>query len=64
MLEFNSGLLSFSLIDREVNAVNSEHEKNIPVDAWRINQVHKSTCSPNHDYNNFGTGKVVFLFIY
>lgn len=47
-----------------MNAVNSEHEKNIPVDAWRINQVHKSTCSPNHDYNNFGTGKVVFLFIY
>ena len=36
---FLSPLFTESATDREVNAVNSEHEKNIPNDTWRINQV-------------------------
>lgn len=42
--------------EREVNAVNSEHEKNIPNDSWRVDQVDKATSKPNHAYNRFGTG--------
>uniref|UniRef100_A0A8D9BMR4 Insulin-degrading enzyme n=5 Tax=Cacopsylla melanoneura TaxID=428564 RepID=A0A8D9BMR4_9HEMI len=42
--------------EREVNAVNLEHDKNIPNDTWRLDQLDKSTCDPNHDYNRFGTG--------
>ena len=36
---FLAPLFTESATDREVNAVNSEHEKNIPNDTWRINQV-------------------------
>ena len=36
---FLSPLFTESATEREVNAVNSEHEKNIPNDTWRINQV-------------------------
>ncbi|KAI5707248.1 hypothetical protein M8J75_016018 [Diaphorina citri] len=49
-------LFDASSTDREVNAVNSEHEKNIPNDAWRLDQLEKATCDPKHDYNRFGTG--------
>ena len=39
-----------------MNAVNSEHEKNIPNDTWRINQIEKATADPSHDFHKFGTG--------
>lgn len=42
--------------DRELNAVNSEHEKNISNDAWRLNQLDKHTADPKHPYSKFGTG--------
>lgn len=42
--------------DREVNAVNSEHEKNIQCDVWRLEQLMRSTSNPEHAYNKFGTG--------
>uniref|UniRef100_UPI00398E990D insulin-degrading enzyme isoform X2 n=1 Tax=Pristiophorus japonicus TaxID=55135 RepID=UPI00398E990D len=42
--------------DREVNAVDSEHEKNLMNDAWRLFQLEKSTGNPEHRFNSFGTG--------
>jgi len=53
---FLAPLFTESATDREVNAVNSEHEKNIPNDTWRINQVEKATADPLHDFSKFGTG--------
>ena len=49
-------LFTESATDREVNAVNSEHEKNIPNDTWRINQIEKAIANPTHDFSKFGTG--------
>ena len=49
-------LFTESATDREVNAVNSEHEKNIPNDTWRINQIEKAIANPSHDFSKFGTG--------
>ena len=36
---FCAPLFTESATEREVNAVNSEHEKNIPNDTWRIDQI-------------------------
>jgi insulysin len=53
---FLTPLFTESATDREVNAVDSEHVKNIPSDAWRLSQLDKSTSNPNHPYSKFGTG--------
>jgi len=53
---FLTPLFTESATDREVNAVNSEHEKNIPNDTWRINQIEKATADVKHDFSKFGTG--------
>merc|ERR1712013_956940 len=53
---FLTPLFTESATDREVNAVNSEHEKNIPNDTWRINQIEKATADAKHDFSKFGTG--------
>lgn len=47
--------------DREVNAVNSEHEKNLQSDVWRLSQLEKSTVPHTHDYSKFGTGNIETL---
>jgi secreted Zn-dependent insulinase-like peptidase len=49
-------LFTESATEREVNAVNSEHEKNIPNDSWRLDQLEKSTAKKDHAFNKFGTG--------
>lgn len=49
-------LFTESATDREINAVNSEHEKNLALDVWRIRQVNKSLANPKHPYSKFGTG--------
>lgn len=54
-------LFTESATDREVNAVDSEHVKNIPNDAWRLSQLEKSTCDPSHPYSKFGTGNIETL---
>lgn len=41
---------------REINAVHSEHEKNLSTDVWRIRQVNKFLSNPEHPYSKFGTG--------
>ncbi len=37
-------------------AVNSEHEKNVASDNWRLKQLEHSLCDQTHDYHKFGTG--------
>uniref|UniRef100_A0A1Y1LI14 Insulin-degrading enzyme n=1 Tax=Photinus pyralis TaxID=7054 RepID=A0A1Y1LI14_PHOPY len=53
---FIAPLFTETATERELNAVNSEHEKNIPSDLWRLDQLDKSTCNPNHPFHKFGTG--------
>ncbi|XP_030424790.1 insulin-degrading enzyme isoform X2 [Gopherus evgoodei] len=42
--------------EREVNAVDSEHEKNLMNDVCRLFQLEKATGNPNHPFSKFGTG--------
>lgn len=53
---FISPLFTEDATLREINAVNSEHEKNLSTDVWRIRQVNKSLANPDHPYSKFGTG--------
>ena len=39
-----------------MNAVDSEHKKNLQNDFWRAYQLTKSTADPGHPYSKFGTG--------
>ncbi|VDD81631.1 unnamed protein product [Mesocestoides corti] len=51
-----------SAVEREVNAVDSEHEKNLPNDLRRLIQIDKLLASPDHDYAKFSTGNKTTLF--
>lgn len=53
---FTAPLFTESATLREINAVNSEHEKNLAADVWRVRQVNKSLANPDHEYSRFGTG--------
>jgi len=53
---FISPSFSESGTEREVNAVNSEHEKNIPNDDWRFHQLEVYHSDPEHPYCKFATG--------
>lgn len=53
---FISPLFTESATLREINAVNSEHEKNLATDQWRVRQVNKSLAIQTHEYSKFGTG--------
>jgi insulysin len=48
--------------EREANAVNSEHKKNLQADMWRFYQLEKHLSSPTHPYNKFGTGNLETLW--
>ncbi|XP_061692661.1 insulin-degrading enzyme isoform X2 [Syngnathoides biaculeatus] len=54
-------LFDESCKDREVNAVDSEHDKNLMNDAWRLFQLEKATGNPNHPFSKFGTGNKLTL---
>jgi insulysin len=43
-------------VNKEKEAVNAEHEKNIYNDGWRMNDIIKMTANNNHPITNFGTG--------
>jgi len=51
-------LFTASATEREIRAVNSEHEKNVADDLWRIAQLEKNAATPNHAFNQFGTGNL------
>ncbi|XP_020292220.1 insulin-degrading enzyme isoform X2 [Pseudomyrmex gracilis] len=52
---FLKPLFTETLTKLELNAINSEHEKNLAVDSWRFTQVEKSSC-PDHSFSKFSTG--------
>jgi len=58
---FLEPLFTASMVEREINAVNSENDKNLQNDSWRLYQLEKSLADPDHDYNKFGTGWFIFL---
>uniref|UniRef100_A0A182J3K6 Insulin-degrading enzyme n=1 Tax=Anopheles atroparvus TaxID=41427 RepID=A0A182J3K6_ANOAO len=59
---FVAPLFNEEVTDREINAVNSEHEKNLSQDMWRVKQVNKSLCKAHHAYNKFGSGNKQTLY--
>ncbi|KAL0124001.1 hypothetical protein PUN28_006072 [Cardiocondyla obscurior] len=53
---FIAPLFTETLTELELNAINSEHEKNLANDSWRFDQLDKSSASPDHPFSKFGTG--------
>ena len=60
---FISPLLNPDSVDREKNAVDSEHIKNIGNDAWRIQEIMRTAVSKTNPLKNFGTGSAKTLAI-
>jgi len=58
---FAEPLLDLNLMNKEIDAVNSEHEKNINQDNWRQQQIIRLLANPNHPFNSFSTGNNVTL---
>jgi insulysin len=59
---FIAPLFTESATARELNAVDSEHQKNIQSDGWRLNQLQRSCSSPLHPQSKFGTGSKATLW--
>lgn len=59
---FTSPLFTESATERELNAVHSEHQKNLQNDARRMYQLKKTNCNPKHPYSKFGTGSMETLW--
>ena len=55
---FIDPLFNADSITREINAVNSEHKKNINRDYWRIYQLMLNLTDPNSMTNTFVTGSL------
>ncbi|MGL5627037.1 MAG: insulinase family protein [Candidatus Rhabdochlamydia sp.] len=53
---FIDPLFSTNCIQRELNAVDNEHAKNIENDGWRQYMILKETGNPNHPNYKFSTG--------
>lgn len=53
---FIAPLYTEELTEKEINAIESEHQKNLQIDAWRIKMVSKSLVNKSHPYCKFGTG--------
>ncbi|RMG09253.1 MAG: hypothetical protein D6731_20060 [Planctomycetota bacterium] len=53
---FISPTLDYAYAQREVAAVNSEHQKNTMDDTWRLMQLTRSLLRPDHPANAFSTG--------
>jgi insulysin len=60
---FISPLFDASSTERELNAVDSENQKNLQSDAWRLDQLEKSTSNASHPYLKFSTGNLQTLKI-
>ncbi|KAH7111606.1 Metalloenzyme, LuxS/M16 peptidase-like protein [Dactylonectria macrodidyma] len=50
-----------STLDRELEAVDSENNKNLQNDTRRLHQLEKSLSNPNHPYSHFSTGNFEVL---
>ncbi|KAF8637420.1 hypothetical protein AX17_002915 [Amanita inopinata Kibby_2008] len=53
---FHCPLFSPSCTAREINAVDSEHQKNHQSDIWRIYQLNKHLSKEGHVWSKFGSG--------
>ncbi|KAK9671052.1 hypothetical protein RND81_12G003500 [Saponaria officinalis] len=53
---FINPLMSPDATTREIKAVDSEHQKNLLSDPWRMGQLNKHLSSPVHPYHKFSTG--------
>ena len=53
---FVDPLFNQDATSREVNAIDSEHSKNLQSDFWRYEQLIKLRADPRHPYAKFGTG--------
>ncbi|KAL1412548.1 metalloprotease [Vanrija albida] len=59
---FIEPLFAEDCTEREINAVNSEHKKNLQSDMWRFFQLEKSLSKSGHPYGKFGTGNLESLW--
>jgi insulysin len=53
---FIKPLMSPDAVLREIKAVDSENQKNLLSDPWRMSQLQNHLCDENHPYHKFGTG--------
>lgn len=53
---FIAPLFSAQFTEREMNAVNSEHQKNLETDGWRENQLRNTVYRAGHPASGFSTG--------
>jgi len=58
---FVTPLFNADYVAREMNAVDSEHSKNIENDSWRIQQVERNMALPSHPMHRFSTGNLKTL---
>ena len=54
---FHKPLFKSETINKEINNVNSEHEKNKYDDKWRLMEVLKHSSNQEYPFSKFGTGK-------
>ncbi|KIP12311.1 hypothetical protein PHLGIDRAFT_21111 [Phlebiopsis gigantea 11061_1 CR5-6] len=55
---FHCPLFAPSCTSRELNAVNSEHKKNLQSDVWRMFQLNKHLTKRGHPWSKFGSGNI------
>jgi insulysin len=55
---FAEPLFDINYMEKEMNAVNSEHEKNLNTDAWRLNRLLESLSNEDNPFNHFSTGSL------
>ena len=67
---FLEPLFNDEATDKEINAVNSEHEKNVYLDNWRLLQLDRHMSDPNHPYSQVSTSHTytytgaIFLIVF
>ena len=53
---FTEPLFDKDRMNKEIQSVDSEHEKNLNNDNWRENQILKNISNKNHAFSQFSTG--------
>jgi insulysin len=59
---FISPLLLKAAVSREINSIDSEFQKEIQNDVWRVQQVKKALANPKHPYSRFTMGNLKTLY--
>lgn len=58
---FVAPLFEKSLVDREINAVDSEYRMHLNEDSWGVMDVSKETANPEHPFSRFSIGNLETL---